>query len=360
MLIYILDDDKGDIKIIRNLLRSTEQHYNIVEASNDTEIAALLEKTSSHPDLIFLDYQIPGKGGMEWLRDLKEKNIAPVVILTGRGDEITAAESIKNGAMDYIPKDKLDVYQLTKTIRNTRERWEIQNERDALIGIAAHELRNPLTVILGYSEILNNYLDLPETQKMEIYSIIYKKAAHLQDIISSILDYSSIEKGKIKINFIECDILPVIKEVVERSKIIANKKNIIIKLESEIDSCSCYFDMMRIDAVLTNFIDNAVKFSPENSQVTVAFKRMEDRISISIKDNGQGIKEEELKFLFSLFSNVKISSRPTAGEKSTGLGLAICKKIIGLHNGTISVKSELGKGSVFTFELPLAESLSYA
>jgi signal transduction histidine kinase len=294
-----------------------------------------------------------GKGGMQWLSEITERKIAPIIMLTGSGDEITAAQAIKNGAFDYIPKGKLDNFELTRTINNCIERWKLQNERDALLGIAAHELRNPLAAILGYSEILSSHDDLSIEERKEMISIINERALYLNDVINNILNYSSVNNGIIQINLIRNDLLRLVKEIISRFQIIAGNKNINLELCTDLQDCFCEFDAVRIEEVISNLIDNAIKYSHSNSKIIIDLEKTKAFVKLSVIDNGQGIKEEELGFLFELFSNVKISSRPTAGEKSTGLGLAICKKIVKMHNGLISVKSIPGEGSTFSFQLPV-------
>jgi signal transduction histidine kinase len=350
--IFIFDDDKADIKILNAYLKSSGLNFEAAEATSDSCILELLESRVP-PDIIFLDLLMAGKGGMQWLSEITERKIAPIIMLTGSGDEITAAQAIKNGAFDYIPKGKLDNFELTRTINNCIERWKLQNERDALLGIAAHELRNPLAAILGYSEILSSHDDLSIEERKEMISIINERALYLNDVINNILNYSSVNNGIIQINLIRNDLLRLVKEIISRFQIIAGNKNINLELCTDLQDCFCEFDAVRIEEVISNLIDNAIKYSHSNSKIIIDLEKTKAFVKLSVIDNGQGIKEEELGFLFELFSNVKISSRPTAGEKSTGLGLAICKKIVKMHNGLISVKSIPGEGSTFSFQLPV-------
>jgi len=136
-------------------------------------------------------------------------------------------------------------------------------------------------------------------------------------------------------------------------KIKADLKKINLVFNSDLEKCEYLFDKNRFEEVTTNLIDNAIKYSPINSSVFVILTKNQESINIEIKDEGQGIKEAELKFLFKLFSNVKISNRPTGGETSNGIGLAISKKVVQMHDGKISVKSEYGKGTSFIIELPV-------
>ncbi len=351
--ILICDDDFADIRIFKTYLKSTNINCSVAEAVDDKSIELLLAN-KNHYDVIFMDYNIPGKGGMEWLKFINQKNIAPVIILTGRGDEVVAAEAIKNGAFDYIPKDMLSKYELNKTINNCLERWEIKNERDSMIGIAAHEIRNPLATISGYLEILEMFDDIEPEKQLEIHAIIKERTAHLQTLINNLLDYTRIEQGKISLKKTNYDLILFLKEQMSNQKIKAELKKINLVFSSDLEKCEYLFDKNRFEEVTTNLIDNAIKYSPANSSIFIILTKDEKFINIEIKDEGQGIKEAELKFLFKLFSNVKISNKPTGGETSNGIGLAISKKVVQMHDGKISVKSEYGKGTSFIIELPVS------
>lgn len=350
--IYIFDDDKTDIKIFKSFIQNEQLDVTVLEATNDDEFNLLLSSKVLSPDIIFIDYQIPGKGGMNWLVELVKKNIAPIIMLTGRGDEETAAEAIKLGAFDYIPKDNISKYELSTTIFNCLERWETKKERDSLLGIAAHELRNPLATILGYAEILESFDDITPEQAKEMYSIIRERCEHQLEIISSLLDVTRIEMGQINLKILEINLYGLIEKLVNSIKLRADYKKIKLTVESFNNEIRLNLDPTRIEEVFSNLIENAIKFSFENSKITIKIWETESDIFVQVEDQGQGIKDEALKYLFNLFSNVKIKSQPTAGEKSTGLGLAICKKLINMHGGEISVESKYGEGTKFIVRLP--------
>ncbi len=351
--ILICDDDKADVKLFKNYLsKISGKNYYISEAHNESQIENFINSNESF-HLIFLDYSMPGKNGLEWLQEIVEKQIAPVIMLTGVGDEETAVEAMKIGAIDYIPKDKLNKYELEKTINNAIERWSLEQERNTLLGIAAHELRNPITTIMGYTQILSSYGNIEKEKVKEIYETINERSEHLLAIINRLLDISRIEKGSVKLEKIEMDFVDFIKGKVKHFLLRAESKKIAIEFSTSLDSLEFLFDPVRFDEVVSNLLDNAIKYSPENSKVLVDVSKQDGNIILSVADNGQGIKSEELKYLFDLFSNVKISSKPTGGESSTGLGLAIVKKIVKLHDGDISVESEVEKGTKFIISLPV-------
>ncbi|MGB5849092.1 MAG: response regulator, partial [Ignavibacteriaceae bacterium] len=354
--ILVCDDDPGDIKILKSHLKQVlTQEFSVLQATTAEEIESIIKENRNKINLIFMDYQMPGKSGIEWLKEIREINFAPVIMLTGRGDEKLAVEAMKNGAADYIPKDHLDQYELTRAVANALEKWEVENERDALLGIAAHELRNPLTTIQGYTQMLQMYDAINPENGKEMLSIIGERTRHMLDVINRLLNINSIDKGTLIINKGKNDIVSFLKNEINNFEMTAKSKNIKINFKTTIINLSVCFDKERFNEVTSNLLDNAIKYSKSNTNITVYLKKEDNFVLIEISDEGPGIKEEEMKFLFNLFSNVKISTQPTAGEQSTGLGLAICKKIVSLHDGKINVASEQGKGTTFSVFLPIGD-----
>ena len=170
-------------------------------------------------------------------------------------------------------------------------------------------------------------------------------------LVEDLLDVSKIESGNLNLKIKSIDIIPFIQEIIKLNNILAKKKNIQINLKSEISSLMVLIDFHKIRQVINNLLTNAVKFSHPNSEITLSVNLENEFVIISIKDSGTGILGTDLQEIFAPFN--KAASRGTAGEKSTGLGLSICKKIVEGHNGNIRVESEINKGSTFSFSLPL-------
>lgn len=352
--IIICDDDKIDIKLFKKFIGVEKLKVcNILEAGNADELYKLIKDNADSIDLIFLDYYLGEHNGLDILKKLRRSNKIPVIMLTGSGDEETAVECMKEGAMDYIPKDTLSKIDIMKTVQHAIDKWELERERDLLLGIAAHELRNPLAVILGYTEMLKTYYDLDQKTKNEFIDIIQERSNHLLDIINELLDITRIDKGIIVLKITKCDLVPLLQKQVNDSYFQASKKNITISLKTQLSKLEIEIDPNRIEEVLSNLIDNAVKYSPQKTKVIVSLEQLEEKVKICVKDEGLGIKENELKYLFKLFSSKNISTLPTGKESRTGLGLAICKKVIDAHNGEIIVESTVGKGTQFSILLPL-------
>lgn len=226
---------------------------------------------------------------------------------------------------------------------------EIKNQ---FLGMAAHDLRNPLTVARSFSQLLLQFhKDRLEDDQISILQKILKACDQMNELIHDLLDITAIESGKIHL---KKKVIPI-NELFDLEHysmlIMANQKNIAIKLDIEDGLPDIEVDPERINQVMENLLSNAVKYSFPETEITIKIAKQDDKIAVSVIDQGQGIPEEEQKKLFKAFQ--KTSVRPTGKETSTGLGLAIVSKIVTLHNGTISVESEIDKGSSFTFTLPV-------
>ena len=233
-----------------------------------------------------------------------------------------------------------------------RKLVELNELKNKFLGIAAHDLRNPLAAIMSFSEIILEEETGPiNEEQREFLDIIHNSSKFMLSLLNDLLDVSMIESGKLELKMEKGSLKNLIIERVNINKTIASKKNIDLKTDiKEIQDTR--FDANRIAQVVDNLISNAIKFSERDSKIYVTLSADKNKAVISVKDEGPGISKEDQVKLFNEFQ--KLTARPTAGEKSTGLGLAIVKKIIDAHKGNISVDSELGKGTTFYFTLPLS------
>ncbi len=226
-------------------------------------------------------------------------------------------------------------------------------EKNTFIGVAAHDLRNPIGGVYALSEnLFDDYNEMNDEEIKDTLSLIKEFSNNSLSIISNLLDVSKIESGKVDLNVKEYDYISFIKEHITLNQIIANHKNIKIGyLFPEFD-VKLKFDYSRLGEVIDNLLTNAIKYSNPASNITVKISGNPGNIILTeVIDNGIGIPKDEQERLFNYFE--KTSSRPTAGETSTGLGLAIAKKMIILHNGTIGMKDNEPYGCNFYYTLPL-------
>lgn len=242
--------------------------------------------------------------------------------------------------------------RMQKLIQNNSLLEDLNKEKNIFIGIAAHDLKNPIGTIYSFSDLLiSNFTPETEPETKEIVGYIKELSTNSLHILDNVLDVSKIESGIINIIKQEQDYIAFLKKNIFYNQLVANKKEIEIQFESEESTLIFAFDENHLSEVTNNLLTNAIKFSDKNSNIKVRITKNPLTILTEIIDNGKGIAAEEQSKLFNYFQ--KTSTLPTDGESSSGLGLAISKKIITQHEGTIGVKSELGKGSTFYFEIKI-------
>ena len=221
--------------------------------------------------------------------------------------------------------------------------------KDKYLGIAAHDLRNPLSSIRGMSQMLVE-MELDDGTKRSFLESIYRVSNQMLTLVNDLLDVSVIESGKFDLRLTEENLSKLAKERAELVAGSAEKKQ--IKLTTDLQEVSnSLFDPDRMRQVIDNLLTNAIKFSPAGTTVDLACRQTKQSLEISVADQGPGIPSEDIDKLFGTFQ--KLSVQPTAGEKSTGLGLSIVKQIVNAHGGEITVDSKVGKGSVFTVRIPV-------
>jgi len=223
--------------------------------------------------------------------------------------------------------------------------------KNRLIGIAAHDLRNPIAVILGFSDLMleGSRSNLTEDNILFLQNI-YKSSQSMLTLINDLLVFSSFESGKVNLNLAKSNLSELLTENLNLNRIISGKKNIELKLEKPDEDVYLSIDSDKIVQVLNNLIGNAIKFSFPNTVIEVKLKTEKDNVVFFVSDKGTGIAPENMDNLFKPFS--KISSVGTSGEKGTGLGLNIVKNIVEAHKGKVWVESEQGKGTTFFVSLP--------
>lgn len=249
--------------------------------------------------------------------------------------------------------EKLMAAQRELRDKNT-ELENVNAQKDQFLGMAAHDLRNPLGHISTVAEILMEDLaDEITEQQMQLLGITQASSKFMLELVNDLLDISKIESGKLDLRLEAVDIVKLIHHNVNQNKSLADNKDIALVLKLPVAPLKTIVDVNKIEQVLNNLISNAVKFSYPETTVTINLAKEEGMAHLSVTDQGQGIPADELDKLFKPFERTSVTS--TAGEKSTGLGLVIVRKIIEGHKGKIWVESTVGKGTTFHINLPLAE-----
>jgi len=233
---------------------------------------------------------------------------------------------------------------------------ELNELKNKFLGIAAHDLRNPIAVVKSYiSLLLNGLLGEVTAPQREIMQNMNTACLTMLALIDDLLDVSAIESGRLDLRPEIVDLAQYLRGCHASNSLLARAKGIELELDLSPDPPKVTMDPSRINQVLNNLVTNAIKFSHPKTKVIVGAKVVGNEVRISVADQGQGIPEKEIAGIFSPFARGSV--RPTAGEKSTGLGLAIVKRMVEAHGGQIMVKSKVGQGSTFTFTLPLKNPL---
>lgn len=231
----------------------------------------------------------------------------------------------------------------------TEERLHDKLRKDFIANVS-HELRTPIAMLQGYSEAIIDDVAGSEEEKKELAQIIYDESLRMGRLVNELLDLARMEAGYIQLNFEPINIREFARRVLRKFQGIAKDHNIKLKAEiAEVEEI-IMVDPDRIEQVLTNLIDNALRHTSDQGTVTLAISPLRDGIKIDIRDTGSGIPEEDLPFVFERF--YKADKARTRGRAGTGLGLAIVKNIVEAHNGHVSAHSILGEGTTFSFFIP--------
>lgn len=360
--VLIVDDDE----IIRKLLRRVLERSGFVIDEAASGEQALEQIEQDPPDLILLDVVMDGIDGFQTCRKLKgiEKMAeVPIVFVTGRSDTGSIVEGLNAGGNDYITKP-INRHEALARIRNhlkMRKLMRMQAEfidglkkanlaKNRVIGVASHDLRNPIASIRGLSEFLLESGPLNEDQR-EIATTIQTTSDRMLNLVEELLDLSVIESGEERTDYEPCNISEIVSSSIGIYQFTANKKSIEIHFEEIGDVPDLLLlDKMQFRRLTDNLLSNAIKYSPLETKITVCIEAEGEDLRIIVEDEGPGIPKEEMHKLFTDFG--KTSVQPTGSETSTGLGLSICKKIAEVHKGSIhAANREDRSGMRFTVEL---------
>ncbi len=347
-----------DSEINRDFLtrRLKRRGYNTEIACDGRQALDMIEKQPF--DLVLLDIMMPEINGLEVLQRVREKHTLldlPIIMVTAVDHTEDIVGALKLGANDYItkPVDFPVVLARVKTHLYLRKLNEIKNE---FLGIASHDLKKPLALIQEIAlSLQEDYLvgSVVDQDLHEILDLIITSSTNMQYLIGDYLDMLAMEDGKLKLNLVDININQIVQATLSKNLEYAKSKNIDLLLLLDEDLTTVSVDQRRIEQVIENFVNNAIKYSPEHLQVSLVTKQQNDSIRFEVIDQGPGFRQEDINKLFSKYPN--IDNKPTGGESSTGLGLFFCRRLIDLHHGKIGVQNNSDKGATFWFEIPFEQ-----
>ncbi|MBI4864472.1 MAG: response regulator, partial [Candidatus Riflebacteria bacterium] len=336
-----------------------DDRFEISCAGDGEETLAQIQRVV--PDVLLLDIMMPKIDGFEVLKRLRASSATenlPVIIVSARSDVQDVVQGLSLGANDYVTKPfhpdivkaRVLLHYNSKLSRDELQR--VSRLKDEFLSIASHDLQTPVSTIIGYCQWLMDQQDgLRLEAQLNCVRRVYRNALFMHELINDLLDVVRLEAGRMRLYREQTSIAAVLTEAIDRNSFAASDKDIHLSSEVCPDLPTVVADPLKLQQVLNNLISNGIKFSHPGARVTVRARCAEAGVEISVIDTGQGIPPEEQGKLFTKFS--RLSVRATKGEKSTGLGLLISKKIIDLHGGRITVESQVDRGSTFTFFLPL-------
>lgn len=241
-------------------------------------------------------------------------------------------------------------------IRDMTEERRLDKLRKDFIANVSHELRTPISMLQGYSEAIVDDIAETKEEKNELAQIIYEESMRLSRLVNELLDLARMEAGHIQLNKEQVDVEEYMDRISRKFKGVAEDNQITLELNKDISNKLAVFDVDRIEQVLTNLIDNAIRHTSEGGYVVVDVTYHDDILEVSVKDSGSGIPEEDLPFVFERFYKADKSRARKNNAKGTGLGLSIANNIVKAHQGTITVKSKVNQGTTFTFKIPVDNS----
>jgi two-component system phosphate regulon sensor histidine kinase PhoR len=250
-----------------------------------------------------------------------------------------------------IRKTDGEVVGVVMVFRDISQEREVSRLKTDFTSSVSHELRTPLTSIKAYTETILRDPDMPDETRQQFLAIIEEESDRLATLIEDLLEVSRIESGTVKIERGIVNIVAIIKKNLTALEPLAEKKNIELEANVSDKLPELQGDESKIESVITNLVNNAIKFTPEHGKISIGAEVANGEMIIRISDTGMGIPREALSKIFERFYRVH---RPGKQIQGTGLGLSIVNKIVTMHNGRIEVESELEKGTTFTVILPLA------
>ncbi|OGP54944.1 MAG: hypothetical protein A2162_08275 [Deltaproteobacteria bacterium RBG_13_52_11b] len=373
--ILVVDDEK-DIRELLSIALMGVEGFSVESAENGEEALRKIERESF--DLVLTDLKMPKMDGLQLLSEIVDsKPEILTVLMTGYGSITSALEAIRGGASDYLMKP-VDIAELVVRLQKVLEErhrfvklrdWAAQLERvnqelkkldemkSEFISLASHELRTPLTSIRSAIQLMlsGKTGKINQTQK-KFLSISEVNVNRLTKIVNNLLDLSQIKSGRIEMRCEDMDLAELIDFIVACFRPQAAGKAVDLRSDIQKGFRTVYADREMVEKIFTNLIGNAIKFTPEHGEVIVSVRvsEEENKALISVRDTGVGIQKEHLEGLFKRFHQVEDSSRQCMD--GPGLGLALTKGLVEAQEGEIWVESELGKGSIFTFTLPISKS----
>jgi signal transduction histidine kinase len=376
--ILVVEDEVGSRLTLCGILE--DAGYEVTGVEKGTEALEVIK--DGNFNVIITDIKLPDVGGMSVLELAKEINPdVAVVIMTGYASVETAVNAVNEGAYAYFVKP-VNMDEMKTAIVNTLRQQRLSRENKRLVddlqrsnkllfeanrqlraateaksiflAHMSHELRTPLNAVIGFSDLLlGGVAGKINNKQRQCLEDILSSGKHLLSLINEILDLSKVEAGKIDIRPESLRLADVVDDAVTTVKPMIDESKHELAISIAEDLPPVYGDRNRLKQILLNLLSNAIKFTPDGGKISLETSREDDFCKVSMVDNGIGIRKEDQTCIFEPFT--QLDTQPGERKQGTGLGLALTKQLVELLGGKIWVESEYGKGSQFSFTIPLAE-----
>jgi two-component system, sensor histidine kinase and response regulator len=371
--ILLVDDTPANLQVLADLLRS--QGYKARPVTSGK--LAIRAAEASPPDLILLDINMPEMNGYEVCEALKANPLLqdiPVIFISALNEAIDKVRAFNSGGVDYITKPfqfeevqarirtHLTMRQLHQNLRKQNDelqtslqrQQELEAQRDNLLHMVVHDLRAPLSGIIGYLSLLELAMEKFGEKQQRHLKAAMQSSQTLVDMISELLDVYKLENGEMQLKRKNQDFCKTIHQATETLGGMLGDKTLSFALPAEPLALDLDHELM--SRVMINLLSNALKFTPRGGEITVGAELVIDGVKITVKDSGPGIPPELHGKIFEKFGQAEL--REENRKYSTGLGLTFCRMVMDAHGGQIGVDSEIGLGSTFWLHLPLVAAQS--
>ncbi|MBD2337075.1 hybrid sensor histidine kinase/response regulator [Calothrix sp. FACHB-156] len=359
LAVLLVEDNPADVAILTELLQDSDAKSWQITHFKRLQLA-LKQLQHTDCDVILLDLSLPDSQGLDTVIQMQAAvPHLPIVVLTGLQDKKLALEALAVGAQDYLVKGQISSQLLVKTVEYAikrmqilRKEQELSQMRARFISTASHEFRTPLTIIASSTEYLAAYSYRVSQEKQQQHlERIDKAIKHMTQLLDDVLMLNITDLDQWELNLEQVDVVRFCHDLIEH--LAANIcEHRIVFVASQNNSMLATFpariDQKIIRLILTNLINNALKYSPQDSMINFYLTVIDSEIILQIQDYGVGISQEDQINLFQPFQR----ARNVGSIAGTGLGLSIVKRCVDLHKGKITVSSKVGEGTTFTVNIP--------
>lgn len=356
--ILIIDDVEENNIIVKKILE--ENGHEIVVTKNGYQGIKYSEDLDF--DLFLIDIRMPEIDGIDVAVSIKQKeknHHKPILFFVAKTDYDNISRAFDHGGVDIITKpfNKKELLARVNTqlklYNQNKKLYELNKTKDMFFSIISHDLRSPFTSIIGFNDLLIKHTEDFTVDKIKsIAGMMLDTSKQTLSLLENLLEWSRLQTGKIQLKLETFYPSEIINEVLMQCKSSAVQKRIDLSAMA-ICNEQVIADKSMIKTVLRNLVTNAIKFTNPQGKIIVNTEQKENVIFFSVADNGIGIKPDSIEKIFLLEHNT--TQRGTLNEKGTGLGLVLCREFLEKHHAKLKVESEVGVGTIFSFELPLQE-----